>query len=123
MCSKRSTSRSAPFLKYISGESTQLPVSQRRAFGTFVAFIVAAILLKLWLVSGIRKLPTFGPHDASNFIDHMKGILHGAWFGEYNNLTLIKAPFSPLYLALIHELGVPLSLANELFYAGACFVA
>jgi hypothetical protein len=97
--------------------------SQRRAFGTFVTFVVAAVLLKLWLVSGIRTLPAFGPHDASNFIDHAKGILHGAWFGEYNNLTLIKAPFFPLYLALIHELGIPLSLANELFYAAACFVA
>ena len=94
-----------------------------RVSRTFFAIAFFAIALKLWLVSGIRTLPVVGPHDASNYIEHAKSILLGHWFGSYENLTLIKLPFFPLYIAAVQQLGIPLTLANELFFAFSCVLA
>lgn len=89
----------------------------------FVGIVIAVVVIKLWLTSEIRTVSQNGPHDASNFIEHAKSILEGRWFGDYNDLTLIKLPFFPIYLAIVQEFGLPLALANELLYALACFIA
>ncbi len=94
----------------------------RRAW-VFVAMVIVVVVMKLWLTSEIRIVPQNGPHDASNFIEHAKSILEGRWFGDYNDLTLIKQPFFPIYLAFVQEFGLPVALANELLYALACFIA
>ncbi|HTU69711.1 MAG TPA: hypothetical protein VMF11_05270 [Candidatus Baltobacteraceae bacterium] len=94
----------------------------RRAW-VFAGIVIVVVVIKLWLTSEIRIVSQNGPHDASNFIEHAKSILEGRWFGDYNDLTLIKQPFFPIYLAVVQEFGVPLALANELLYALASFIA
>lgn len=89
----------------------------------FVGIVIVVVVIKLWLTSDIRIVSQNGPHDAGNFIEHAKSILEGRWFGDYNDLTLIKQPFFPIYLAVVQEFGLPLPLANELLYALACFIA
>jgi hypothetical protein len=79
--------------------------------------IAIAIVVKLWLISEIRTAAWFAPHDAGNFLEHARSLAVGHWFGGYNNLTLIKQPFFPIYLALIEQFGLPLTVANLLFDA------
>jgi len=90
---------------------------------TFFTIVFFASVVKLWLVSGIRTLPANAPHDASNYIEHAKTILLGKWFGPYDSMALIKLPFFPLYIAAAQQFGLPLTLANELFFAFSCIVA
>lgn len=93
------------------------------ARGLFYASALVLTLFKMWLTSDIRILPVWAPHDAENYVEHARAILAGAWFGLYSQMTLIKEPFYPIYLACIQELGLPLPLANLLVYAGACTLA
>jgi hypothetical protein len=89
----------------------------------FLLCVLVAMIAKIWLTSDIRILPVFAPHDASNFIEHGKDIVTGQWFGHYGDLTLIKGPSFPLFLALVEELGLPLPLAHQLLYGLASLVA
>lgn len=100
----------------------RVDVFLRTPAGLGMAFALI-VVVKLWLVSEIRILPLNAPHDASNFLEHAKSILLGQWFGPYDQLTLIKGPVFPLYLAAVQELGVPLPLAHQLLYAFASLVA
>ncbi len=77
-----------------------------------------------WLTSEIRTAPWYAPHDASNFLEHARSLVAGHWFGGYNDLTLIKQPFFPIYMAVVEQSGLPLTIANILLNAlaavGAC---
>jgi len=95
-------------------------LQQRAAFIWGVILVTGA---KLWLTSEIRIVPLFMPHDAENYVEHARDILGGAWFGAYSDLTLIKEPFYPIYLALVHETGLTLPVATTLVYALACVIA
>lgn len=90
---------------------------------TFFWSVTALILAKMWLTSNIRIVPLWAPHDAENYVEHARDILAGAWFGAYSDFTLIKEPFYPMYLALAHEAGLTLPLANLIVYAAACVIA
>jgi hypothetical protein len=96
---------------------------RRSARDPFWWIVFISLALKLWLTSNITINPIYGPHDNSNFITHALWILRGKWFGPYDDLTLIKGPGFPLYLALIARLGLPLPLAHQLLIAGAAFLA
>lgn len=89
----------------------------------FLLVVAIAVVVKLWLTSEIRILPIFGPHDSLNFVLHAQHVVAGEWFGRYDDLTLIKGPSFPLFMALIDELGIPLPLAHQLLCAFASLVA
>ena len=90
---------------------------------TFFWGVVFALAAKLWLTSEIRIVPAYLPHDAENYVSHARSILSGLWFGTYSDMTLIKDPFYPIYLALVHETGLTVPVANTLLYAVACLLA
>jgi hypothetical protein len=54
-------------------------------------------------------------HDDQLFISMGQRIADGHWLGAYNQMTLIKGPGYPLFLAANAWLGTPLSLAEALF--------
>jgi hypothetical protein len=89
----------------------------------FIVTMASAFLLKLWLTSQTRIIAAFAPHDASNYLEHAKSIAMGRWFGPYDNFTLIKQPFFPIYMAGLQEFGIPLTIAHLLLYGLACFTA
>jgi hypothetical protein len=90
---------------------------------TFNCVVVAALVVKMWLTSAFRILPVYAPHDAANYLEHGKNFARGHWWGAYNDLTLIKGPMMAIYLALVQEFGVPLTLAHTLLYAFVCYCA
>jgi hypothetical protein len=94
-------------------------------------------LIKLWLVGGQTLAANcYLAHDDAHYIN-LAGSLRGmswtvpwlepadrlghvAWLGPYNQYTLMKGPFYPLWLALGSLVKVPLLLGQHLFYIVAC---
>lgn len=89
----------------------------------FVFFSVAMLVGKLWLVNAHSLMATITPHDDLLFITQAHNILSGQWLGDYNQLTLIKGQFYPLFIAFSYYLNIPLLSAQQLLYAFASFVA
>lgn len=86
------------------------------------AFVILTIT-KLWLVSGQSIAAIgFAGHDDRLFLNLASELLHGRWLGPYNNLTLAKGPFYPLWIAATFMLGVPLLLSQHLLYIAACTI-
>ena len=88
----------------------------------FVLFSLTLLLVKLWLVSAHYLMATVTPHDDLLFITQANNILGGKWLGEYNQLTLIKGQFYPIFIALCYWLNIPLLAAQQLLYGLASFV-
>jgi hypothetical protein len=84
------------------------------------SFIILA-LSKLWLISA-QSIYAIGwaMHDDFLFLKLAKVLLSGKWLGHYNNLTLIKGMFYPLWIAATFILGVPLMPAQHILYIAAC---
>ncbi len=67
--------------------------------------LLLLIMVKLWLVRVHLGMVTVTPHDDLLFIRHANNILSGQLLDEYNQLTLIKEPFYPIFIALSHWLS------------------
>ena len=87
----------------------------------WLAVALALTALKLWLTrgQGVYAIGSAG-HDDRLFIELAQHLVRGEWLGPYNELTLAKGPFYPLFIAASFSLGVPLFLAQHLFYIAAC---
>ena len=90
---------------------------------TFFFCILFLILCRLWLVDAFHVLATWTPHDDYLFISLAKNILSGKWLGQYSQMTLIKGPGYPLFIAFAHLLSIPTLLAQQILYSIACLVA
>ncbi len=99
------------------------PLAQVRGSGTSrssIAVVAAAaglILLKLWLVSA-QPIIAIGRalYDDRLFLNLAHNLLGGAWLGPFNELTLVKGCFYPIWIALVARLGIPLLLSQHLLY-------
>ena len=82
---------------------------------------IVCTLLKVWLTRG-QTVFAIGPASIDDrlFLRLGNSILNGEWLGTYDNLTLVKGPFYPMWVAGVSAMGVPLRLAEQLAYAGAC---
>jgi hypothetical protein len=93
---------------------------------TSIVLLAAAVVLtaaRLWLVANqpILVIPR-GSFDDVLFVKLARNLSNGAWLGPYDNRTLIKGPFYPMWIAAAHLVGIPLPLAQELLYVTACAV-
>jgi hypothetical protein len=100
--------------------ATLSPSSRSRRFraggvleGVFGIAVVAA---KLALVYGRLFCPRLLPHDDLLFLQLGRSILDTGWLGPYQELTLVKGPFLPMFLAASAKLGVPFLLGQDLLY-------
>jgi hypothetical protein len=76
---------------------------------------------KLWLAQALPVHAVGGAiHDDALFLRLAEHILHGRWLGPYDQLTLAKGPAFSVWVALVFQTGLPLFLAQQLAYAGAC---
>lgn len=95
--------------------------TKKRLF--FILLIIAGV--KLFLVSNMA-VPANGAlrHDDTLFVRLAMNILSGNWLGPYDENTLIKGAFYPLFIAVNFLLGLPLLLTQQLFFifAGLVFL-
>ncbi|HKB56241.1 MAG TPA: hypothetical protein VKC51_01515, partial [Lacunisphaera sp.] len=87
----------------------------------WLAVALALTVLKLWLTrgQGVYAIGSAGLDDRL-FLELAQHLVRGEWLGPYNELTLAKGPFYSLFIAAVFSLGVPLFLAQQMFYATAC---
>ena len=82
---------------------------------------VALTLLKLWLTRSLDVYALGGAdHDDALFVRLAQHLVRGEWLGPYDQLTLAKGPAYPVFIAAAFWAGLPLFLAQQLLYAGAC---
>lgn len=95
------------------------PESARRKLLWLAALPVT--LFWLWLIR-IQPLSAFAHaiHDSALYCRQAEFLLAGHWLGPYDNLTLVKEMFYPLWIAAMHLLHVPLLWSHHLLYASAC---
>lgn len=89
-----------------------------------LTILFVASFAKLWLVSGQHLVMNgYAQEDDRLFINLANNLLHDQWLGAYNNLTLAKGPFYPIFIAIVNYINLPLLLAEQLFYLAACCVS
>lgn len=86
-------------------------------------FLAGVGLLKQFLVYNlpIMAVPK-GIHDDWIMVHLADTLRSGQWLGEYNDLTLTKGMFFPLYLAVCNFLHLSYLNATALFYTVSCMV-
>jgi hypothetical protein len=78
---------------------------------------VAAGSAKLWLALGQpQHAVPVAPYDDRMFLRLATFLLEGRWLGPYDQLTLAKGPFYPLFMAGAALLRLPLTTAHNLVY-------
>lgn len=74
--------------------------------------IVKMCLISVQPVNGIYDML----YDDVLMVNQADSILKGEWLGEYNCLTLVKGPFTPLFIAFFNILHIPFLMSQEIFY-------
>jgi hypothetical protein len=84
-------------------------------------FGAAVALASLWLRAGFPVV-AIGPSalDDALFLRLARSLLAGQWLGSYDNATLAKGMFYPLFIAASFVANIPLKVAEQLVYLSAC---
>lgn len=92
-----------------------------RARTSAVIAAMAACALVYILVIAHTPLAIYaaGSHDDGLYMSLGWYLSQGEWLGPFGQLTLVKGPGYPAFLAAGHWLGIPVSLAHALFTASA----
>lgn len=80
-------------------------------------------LLKIWLTAGqaVYAIGT-AAHDDQHFVVQASYLLQGQWLGPYDEMTLIKGPFFPAWIAFSFLLGLPLLVSVQILYAFSAWI-
>ena len=95
---------------------------RRKEVSFFLAMVLFGVL-KEFLVYNlpIMAVPK-GIHDDWIMVHMADALRSGQWLGEYNDLTLTKGMFFPLYLAVLNFLHLSYLSVSALLYTVSCMV-
>jgi hypothetical protein len=85
----------------------------------YACVIVLVLSYVIVLVHTPMTIYAAAPHDDGLYIALGRYLSEGKWLGPFNQFTLMKGPGYPAFLALVHWLGVPISLAHAVFHCTA----
>lgn len=104
-------------MNFLKASALRLRNNERRVF-----WITSSALIgfRIWLSTGLPMMYGYFPHDDLFYAKAAHYIIHGQWMGPYSQMTLIKEPFYPLFIVAAFATGLPLFLAETLFWLGAC---
>ncbi len=94
-------------------------MTQRASFAGAILFLA---VLRCWLGAADGFEARHQPHDELRYAEMADSLIRGAegaWLGPYDELTLIREPGFPLWVALVHAIGLPLKVAADFLHAGA----
>src|SRR3982751_4118868 len=104
-----------------ASSSNASPLSSRfRRWSLLIAALIF-VALKLWLVAAQPVVA----HANASFDDRLylalaEQVLKGNWLGPYSQFTLMKGPMYSLFIAGTFLSGLPLPIAQHLFYLFGC---
>lgn len=89
----------------------------------FWCSIIGLGIIKQILV-GALPLQAYADQGADDMlmIRLTDSIMDGNWLGEYNEMTLVKGCFFPLYLACINGVGLSFMSVSSLLYTVSCII-
>ena len=95
---------------------------RRKEVSFFLAMVLFGVL-KEFLVYNlpIMAVPK-GIHDDWIMVHMADALRSGQWLGEYNDLTLTKGMFFPLYLAVLNFLHLSYVSVSALLYTVSCMI-
>lgn len=86
-------------------------------------FFAVTTFIKLWLVASQHLTALGGAvYDDRLFMNIAADLLNNKWLGIYSNMTLVKGPFYPMWIAAVSKSGIPLLLAQHILYIAACMI-
>ena len=88
----------------------------------FIAIIFVLLLIKLWLLTAHYLVAAYAPQDDLLFIQLANHIAAGEWLGEYNQVTLCKGAFYPIFIAVSYWFGIPLMASQQILWWIACLI-
>src|SRR5438874_5257543 len=100
--------------------SSVSPFSSLRRLSLLIAALIL-VALKLWLVAAQPVVA----HANASFDDRLylalaEQVIKGNWLGPYSQFTLMKGPMYCLFIAGTFLSGLPLPIAQHLFYLFGC---
>jgi hypothetical protein len=81
----------------------------------FLIGLLVLIVFKLWLVQAEEIYGSTTEYDCLWWLDSAK---HWYWSRPYSWTAFFRPPAYPLFIALVHSLGIPLRIATEFFQIG-----
>ncbi|MBY6266421.1 hypothetical protein EI613_31655 (plasmid) [Azospirillum sp. 412522] len=80
-------------------------------------------LIFIWLMANLPlvAIPE-ATYDDALFVRQAVNLLGGRWLGDYDNFTLAKGPFYPVWIAFSWLAGLPILVSQGIAYALACLV-
>ncbi|MCU7917746.1 MAG: hypothetical protein KZQ95_05245 [Candidatus Thiodiazotropha sp. (ex Epidulcina cf. delphinae)] len=85
--------------------------------------VVSAAMIRYLLTAGMPLIAhAQGTFDDALFIRLADSLTAGEWLGEYDKLTLVKAPLYPLFIAANYFMGFQFKAMEHLLYILACVV-
>ena len=85
-----------------------------------IVLAASIVLLSLWLKTGFPiHAITNAAHDDALFIRSAAYLRAGHWLGPYDDRTLVKEMFYPLFITVASLLAVPLNIAEQIAYLAA----
>ncbi len=85
-----------------------------------VGAVAALAVVKLWLTYGRPLCPRYLLYDDLLFLCLADGIVQAGWLGPYDQLTLVKVPVYPLFIAANLSAALPILLTQEVVYLLGC---
>ncbi len=82
----------------------------------FWIFLTLLVIVKLWLVSYLRLSALYLEYDDYLYLQQAEQIISGNWLGPFTNLTLLRGPFYPLFIAINFWLGTPFLFLEQALY-------
>lgn len=113
--------RSKKFSKIV--HTLTIHISSHKHYIVDCIVIALLILFRLW-ISRYQILSANGGSlvDDQLFVDRAVSILHGEWLGKYNEYTLLKGVFYPLWIAFVYTLRIPLLTSQQLLFVASSIV-
>lgn len=104
-----------------SSPAPKAPEARRHTVGRPAALVMLASAAVYCLAVGHRPFLTSpqSAYDDAHYMSQAMEILSGHWLGAYSDLTLIKGPGFPIFLAFNYLIGLPVGLALAGLYAAA----
>ncbi len=87
---------------------------------TYYILLLLIAAFSLWIRTGfpVYALP-YAKHDDGLFVKLARTLEAGHWLGLYDNLTLAKGMFYPLFIVIAFWTSVPLKIAEQVVYLAA----
>jgi hypothetical protein len=87
-----------------------------------VCFLIASLSLGMRSGFPVHAIPNAAADDAL-FVSLARSLGAGHWLGSFNNFTLVKGMFYPLFIEVSFLIGLPLKIAEQLTYLATAYLA